>query len=73
MPDRGGGIFAPLSLKELCMKQLTLEQVADYLESATIEQSHDVGHAIVHIGRNEAGGRFVMVNDCYGKTTVSES
>lgn len=55
------------------MKQLTLEQVADYLESATIEQSHDVGHAIVHIGRNEAGGRFVMVNDCYGKTTVSES
>lgn len=55
------------------MQQLTLEQVADYLESATIEQSHDVGHAIVHIGRNAAGGRFVMVNDCYGKTTVSES
>ena len=55
------------------MKQLTLEQTAEYLESATIEQTHDVGHAIVHIGRNAFGVAFVLVNNAAGETTVTES
>jgi len=52
---------------------LTLDQAADYLTTATIEHSHDSGFAITHFGRNVAGARFVMTNDCYGRTTVTES
>ena len=55
------------------MQQLTLEQQADYLDSATIESTMDAGHAIIHAGTNEAGVRFVMVNDCFGRTVVTES
>lgn len=55
------------------MKQLTLEQTADYLERATIERSHDVGHAIIHIGRNAFGVKFVLINNAFGETTVTES
>jgi len=55
------------------MRNLTLEQLAGYLESATIEQSLDAGHAITHIGRNEFGVRFVLVNDCFGNSVVSEA
>lgn len=55
------------------MKQLNLEQAADYLESATIERTHDAGHAIIHIGSNAAGVRFVLMNDAFGMTTVTES
>lgn len=54
------------------MQQLTLAETADYLESAIIEHMQDVGHAIIHSGRNAAGARFVLVNDCFGKTTVTE-
>ena len=55
------------------MKQLTLQQTAKYLESATIEHTHDVGHALVHIGRNAFGVAFVMANNAQGETTISES
>lgn len=54
------------------MKILTLAQVADYLESATIEETHDVGFAITHFGKNAAGARFVLVNDCFGNSAVTE-
>lgn len=55
------------------MKNLTLEQMADFLETATIERSHDAGHAIVHVGKNAVGARFVMVNDHHGKTALTEA
>ncbi|WP_165873558.1 hypothetical protein [Parasulfuritortus cantonensis] len=55
------------------MQYLTLEQTADYLEAATIEATHDAGYAIVHIGRNAADTRFVLVNDALGQTVVTES
>jgi hypothetical protein len=55
------------------MQKLTLAQTADYLDSATIERSHDAGHEIIHVGWNANGTRFIMVNNCYGETTVSES
>lgn len=55
------------------MQQLELGQAASYLESATIQQSYDTGHAIIHIGKSASGTRFVMVNDAFGQTAVTES
>ncbi len=55
------------------MQQISLEQTATYLESATVEQSIDTGHAIIHVGTSEAGHRFVLVNDAQGNTMLTES
>lgn len=55
------------------MRMLSLEQAADFIETAIIEKSHDVGHAIIHTGMSESGSRFVLVNNCYGETVLSES
>ena len=49
------------------MQLLTIEQTADYLEAATLEQSIDKGHAIVHIGINQAGAKFVLVDSIMGE------
>lgn len=54
------------------MQRITLEQVADYLETATIQHTHDLGHAIVHIGVSAAGSRFALMNDMHGNSTLSE-
>ena len=53
------------------MEPLNLEQAADLIAAATIEQTADHGHAIVHVGITEAGHRFVLVNDCDGASVVS--
>lgn len=53
------------------MQHLTLTQVADIIESATVEHTADHGHAIVHVGTTEAGLRFVLMNDCNGNSCVS--
>ena len=53
------------------MQILTLAQAADILETATVEHTADHGHAIVHTGTTEAGHRFVLVNDCTGRSCVS--
>lgn len=55
------------------MQSLNLQQLADYLESASIEHTHDAGHAVIHTGKNAVGARFVLVNDYHGRTTVTES
>lgn len=55
------------------MKALTMQQTADYLEDASIEHSHDTGHAVTHIGTNAAGVPFVLVNDYTGQTVVTEA
>lgn len=55
------------------MRFLTLDEVATYLEFATVQRTHDVGHAIIHIGLSAMGGKFVMVNDAQGDTVVTES
>jgi len=55
------------------MKTLTMQQAADYLESAIIERTQDTGHALTHIGTNAAGVPFVLVNDYTGKTVVTEA
>ena len=54
------------------MRQLTLAETADYLEHAVIETTHDTEHALIHIGRTGLGLAFVMVNNMFGETTVSE-
>lgn len=54
------------------MQLLNLQQTADYLEAATIEDTIEAGHAVIHIGRTEAGAKFVLVNDHAGMTAVTE-
>ncbi len=55
------------------MKKMSMRKAAAYLETATIIEEIDTRHAIVVIGRNAAGARFVMVNDSFGKVILSES
>lgn len=55
------------------MHSLTLEAACDYLEAATIEQTIRAGHAVINIGVNEFGTRFVLVNDCTGASVVTEA
>jgi hypothetical protein len=55
------------------MKQLSLEQTADYLEASDIEISINAGFAIVHIGKNAAGADFALINDAMGETVVAEA
>jgi len=52
---------------------LTLEDFAEYLEGATIKQTIDLGHAVVHHGITNIGFVFTAMNDCFGNTVVSES
>lgn len=53
------------------MQMIDLNQAGDILESMTITQTIDAGHAIVHVGTDEHGRRVVLMNDCNGKTVVS--
>ena len=53
------------------MENLTLDQAADLLATATIDNTRDHGHTIVHTGTTETGARFTLMNDCYGHTCVS--
>lgn len=55
------------------MHTLNLEDTAEYLEHASIEHTHDIGHAVVHIGVNELGVRFILANDCFGVSVLSEA
>ena len=55
----------------MTMQHLTLEETADFLETATIEFTRDVGHAIIHTGKTRYGYRFVLVNDFDGETVVT--
>ena len=55
------------------MRQLTLSETADFLETATIERTHDAGHAIVHVGTGENGLFFVLMNNMHGQTCLTES
>lgn len=55
------------------MQQMTLAETAAYLENATVELTHDAGHALILVGRSASGGMFVMVNDSNGNTTITEA
>jgi hypothetical protein len=70
---RRSGVFSAPHTEGNTMQQLTLQQTAAYLEHATIEHTHDVGHALVHIGRSAFGVAFVLVNNTQGETVLTES
>jgi hypothetical protein len=53
------------------MQRLTLEQVADYLETATIEATEELGPAIIHTGKRD-GLYFVLVNTSEGASVLIE-
>lgn len=55
------------------MQNLMLAQVADILETSTIENTVDHGHTIIHAGTTEAGNRFVLANSCSGDSVISYS
>ena len=55
------------------MQHLTLAQVADILETSTIENTVDHGHVIIHAGTTGAGNRFVVTNRCSGDSVISYS
>ncbi len=55
------------------MQNLTLEQTADYLQTADIQYTMDSHFSLTHIGINAAGVRFVLINDIFGETFFTES
>jgi len=54
------------------MEIMDLQKTADYLEFAKIEQTINAGHTIIHLGISAAGFDFVLVNDSYGNTALTE-
>lgn len=46
--------------------------MADYLETAAIDQTINTGPAVIHIGRTGDGFSFVLVNDNHGRVTLVE-
>lgn len=54
------------------MQLLDLEQTAAYLELARIDQTIDLGHAILHSGINAAGINFLLINNMEGETVLTE-
>lgn len=53
------------------MQSLSIAQITDLLKTATINNTTDHGHAIVHVGIADEGHRFVLVNDCNLDSCVS--
>lgn len=53
------------------MQTLSLNEAADFLEEAKLEQSIDLGWTLVHVGINASGQRFVCVTDTVGGTSVT--
>lgn len=45
---------------------LSVDQVADVIEDMQIEDTTDLGDAIVHVGRDAAGNRIILVSTCGG-------
>jgi hypothetical protein len=54
------------------MKIMNEQETADYLEFAKIKRTINLGYAIVHKGISAAGIDFVLVNDCYGYSALTE-
>lgn len=54
------------------MKNITPQECADFLESAHIENSFDIGSAIIHSGVSASGLQFILRNDCFGQTVLGE-
>lgn len=55
------------------MKYLNLEQVADYLEFATIHKTIKTAFNIVHSGESKAGVDFILINNALGESVLDEA
>ena len=55
----------------LLVRELSLSETADFLESAAIYATIDHGFCIVHSGKDGDGTPFVLVNDALGKTMLT--
>jgi hypothetical protein len=56
------------------IQSLTPQGMADFLEFARIDKTTDMGNSIVHegdIGTPDNPCRFVLINDCHGKTILN--
>lgn len=60
-----------ISTRKIKMQTLSLQQMADFLETATIEKTVDFGHVLVHAGTAQDGRCFTLMNDLHGETSVS--
>jgi hypothetical protein len=61
-------------MKGIMMQDLTLQDMADLLDCASIEQTIDLGHSIIHIGNTGTSDkpcRFVLINDYTGKAILA--
>jgi hypothetical protein len=54
------------------MRRMSLEEVADYLESAKINRTINFGHAIVHEGTSAVGFDFVLMVNAFGDAMLTE-
>lgn len=67
-------LFLSQPTKANMIQHLTMEDTAEFLECAVIEQTIDLGHSVVHVGNvgtSDKPCRFVLVNDMFGKTMLS--
>lgn len=55
------------------MQVLTTQQTSDYLEAATIVETVEFPGVIIHRGIAETGHPFVLMNDCFGYSALTES
>ena len=60
-----------ISTRKIKMQTLSLQQITDFLETATIEKTVDFGHALVHAVTAPDGLCFTLMNDLHGETSVS--
>jgi hypothetical protein len=67
------GIICRVNKKGIFMQNLTLEQTAEYLEAAMIESTIDSGFSLAHVGISCAGEKFILVNDMFGCTVLTQS
>lgn len=60
------------SYEVILVKDLDLEQVAEYLSDATILETMDGGFALAHYGETGSGHKFFLVNDAEGNSSIVE-
>ena len=54
------------------MKALDLNQVAEYLDEATILQTIDDGFSLIHFGKSNMGNKFFLINNAEGQSAILE-
>ena len=52
------------------MEEISPEELADLLAAAHIDQTHDLGHILVHVCRATSTGEqsFIVLNHAFGRS-----